>query len=98
MEQFIIGKEQRRANRAEPQGSQLVVVVEYDSAEEEAGDIEGTLKGEIMVAKLLKGKTYTYTAFILAKGKEKVKIKEKEAYLFDISKVDQIFDFLAKDK
>ena len=33
-----------------------------------------------------------------AKGKEKVKMEDKEAYLFYISKADQIFDFLDKDK
>ena len=32
------------------------------------------------------------------KGKKKTKIEENEAYLLDISKADQIFDFLVKDK
>ena len=51
-----------------------------------------------MAVKLLGGKPYTRPTLILAKGKEKVKTKEKEAYMFDILKADQIFDFLVKDK
>ena len=44
------------------------------------------------------GKPYTCPAFTPAKRKDKIKIEENEAYLFDISKVDKIFDFLVKDK
>ena len=51
-----------------------------------------------MATELLRGKPYTCSALSPIKGKEKVKNEEKETYLFDISKVDQIFDFLVKDK
>ena len=51
-----------------------------------------------MVAELLGSKPYTYPILTPAKGKEKIKIEENEAFLFDISKADQIFDFLIKDK
>ena len=51
-----------------------------------------------MVAELLEGKPYTFLVLTPAKGKQKIKTEEKEAYLFDISKADQIFDFLVKDK
>ena len=51
-----------------------------------------------MAAKLLGGKPCTCPALTPVKRKEKIKIEEKEAYLFDISKADQIFDLLIKDK
>ena len=51
-----------------------------------------------MTVELLGGKPYTCLVLTPAKRKEKVKAEEKEAYLFDISKADQIFDFLVKDK
>ena len=51
-----------------------------------------------MATKLLGGKPYTCPTLTPTKGKEKIKIEEKEAYLFDISKVDQIIDFLVRDK
>ena len=75
-----------------------MAVVDYDSAKEEIGDEEGTMQGEIMAAELLGGKLYTSPALTHAKRKEKIKTEEKQAYIFDISKVDQIFDFLVKDK
>ena len=56
------------------------------------------MQGEIMVVKLLGHKLYTCPGPTLAKGKEAIETEEKEVYLFDISKVDQIFDFLVKDK
>ena len=73
-------------------------VVDCDSADEERNDEEGTIQGEIMAIELLRGKTYTCPAFTPVNGKEKVKTEEKEVYLFDIIKADQIFDFLVKDK
>ena len=62
------------------------------------GDEERTVYGKIMAIELLRGKPYTCPTFTLPKGKEKIKIEEKEAYLFDILKIDQIFYFLVKDK
>ena len=50
-----------------------------------------------MAAELVHGKPYTYPALTPSKDK-KVDKPDKEAYLFDISKVDQIFDCLVKDK
>ena len=51
-----------------------------------------------MATELLGGKPYTCFTLTLARGKEKIKTKEKEACLFDVSKADQIFDFLVKDR
>ena len=50
---------------------------------------------EIAAAEVLKGKTYTCPALKPPKGKE---VAEKEEFLFDISKAEQIFDYLLKDK
>ena len=50
-----------------------------------------------MAAEFVYGKPYTYSALTSSKGKEVAK-PEKEAYLFYISNVDQIFDCLVKDK
>ena len=50
-----------------------------------------------MLAKFIQGKSYTCLTLTPSKGKEVAK-PEKEIYLFDISKVDQIFDYLVKDK
>ena len=49
-----------------------------------------------MVAEFVHGKPYTCPALTFSKGKEVTK-PNKEAYLFDIAKVDQIFDYLVKD-
>ena len=51
-----------------------------------------------MAAELLGGKPYTCPTLTPAKGKEKVKIEKNKAYLFDILKANQIFDFLVKDR
>ena len=56
------------------------------------------MQGKVIVVEIVRGKPYTFPALTPAKEKEKVKAKEKEAYLFDISKADKIFDFLVKDK
>ena len=66
----------------------MLVVVNYDSADEEGNDEGGAIQGEMITAELLEGKPYTFPALTPAKGKEEVKAKEKEAYLFDISKAD----------
>ena len=53
---------------------------------------------KVVTAKILKGRPYTYPALRPLKGKEIAKLESKEEYLFDISKVDQIFDHLIKDQ
>ena len=50
-----------------------------------------------MVAEFMQGKPYTCQALMPSKGKEVAKL-DREAYLFDISMVDHIFDSLVKDK
>ena len=50
-----------------------------------------------MAAQFVHGKLYTYLALTSSKGKEVAK-PEKEMYLLDISKANQIFDYLIKDK
>ena len=50
---------------------------------------------EIVAAEILKRKTYTCPAPRPLEGKE---VTEKEKFLFDISKADQIFNYLLKDK
>ena len=52
---------------------------------------------DIMAAEFVHSKLYTYPSLTLSKGKMVAK-PNKEAYLFDISKADQIFDCLVKDK
>ena len=91
-------KRAKKSNKVKPQGSQLVAIVNCDSAKEEGGDEEGVVQEEIMVVELLGGKPYTCPTLTPVKGKEKIKTKEKEVHLFNISKADQIFDFLVKDK
>lgn len=51
-----------------------------------------------MVAEIVKGKAYLYPAQKPAKGKEKEEAENKDEYSFDISKANQIFDYLCKDK
>ena len=51
-----------------------------------------------MAAKLLGASHILVLLLPLLKEKEDIKIEENEAYLFDISKIDKIFDFLVKDK
>ena len=50
-----------------------------------------------MATEFIHGKPYTHPALTPSKGKEVTKLDE-EAYLFDISKVNQLFDYLIKDK
>ena len=50
-----------------------------------------------MAVKFVQGKPYICPTLTLSKGKEVAK-PEKKAYLFDISKANQIFDYLVKDK
>ena len=52
---------------------------------------------DIIAAKFVYGKLCTCPTLTPSKGREVAK-PEKEVYLFDISKVDQIFDCLVKDK
>ena len=55
------------------------------------------MQADIMAAKFVCGKPYACLALTPSKVKEVAK-PEKEFYLFDISKADQIFDCLVKDK
>ena len=50
-----------------------------------------------MAVEFVDGKPYTYLTLTSSKGKEVAKL-ENEAYLFNISKANQIFDCLVKDK
>ena len=51
-----------------------------------------------MAVEILKGKAYSCLILRLSKGKEIAKFENKENYLFNISKVDQIFNYLLKDQ
>ena len=74
----------------------MISAIDYDSVEE---DIWEEPKGQvdIIAAKFVHGKPYTCPALTPSKGKEVAK-PEKEAHLFDISKADNIFDCLVKNK
>ena len=74
----------------------MVFVIDYNSAEEDVWD-EYKVQVDIMAAELIQGKPYTCLALTSSKGKEVVKL-DKEAYLFDISKADQVFDCFINDK
>ena len=50
-----------------------------------------------MATKFVQGKLYTCPALTPSKGEEVAK-PYREAYLFEISKANQIFDCLVKDK
>ena len=54
-------------------------------------------KIDIMATEFIHGKPHTCPTLTPSKGKEVAK-PNKESYLFDISKVDKIFDCLMKDK
>ena len=53
---------------------------------------------EVMVAEIVKGKPYSCPALKPSKGKEVVCLENKEEFSFDISKANQIFDYLLKDQ
>ena len=74
----------------------MISVIDCDSAEEDVWE-ELEMQAYIMATEFVHDKPYTCLAMISSKGK-KVAKPEKEAYLFDISKADQIFDCLVKNK
>ena len=56
----------------------MVVVVKCNSTDEEVGDEEGAMQGEIMATELPGGKLYICPALTLAKGKKKSKLRKKK--------------------
>ena len=72
------------------------MIVDCDSTEEDVWE-EPKVQADIMAAEFVHGKPYTYLVLTSSKVKEVAKLN-KEVCLFDISKVDQIFDCLMKDK
>ena len=61
IEQFIMGKEQKRANKAGGLGPQLISANDYDSTEEETA--EASMSAEMLTAAILKRKPYTCPAY-----------------------------------
>ncbi|KAJ8557252.1 hypothetical protein K7X08_002877 [Anisodus acutangulus] len=51
-----------------------------------------------MVAKIVKGKVYSYPALKATKSKKTSSTDDRVSYSFDITKADQIFDYLLKVK
>ena len=51
-----------------------------------------------MAIKILKERPYSFLTLRLSKGKEVTRLESKEEYLFDISKIDQIFYYLLRDQ
>ena len=84
------------ANRAQPRGPQMILVIDYDLAQEDIWK-EPEMQVDIMATELVHGKPYTSPTLRPSKGKEVAKPR-KETYLFDISQADQIFDCLVKEK
>ena len=74
----------------------MISVIDCNSAEEDVWG-EPEVQADIMAAEFVHGKPYTCPVLTPSKGKEVAKPK-KEAYLFDISKADQIFECLVKYK
>ena len=52
---------------------------------------------DVMATKIPRGKPYLCLALRPSNGKEMRKLESKKEYLFDISKVNQIFGYLLKD-
>ena len=74
----------------------MILVIDYDSTEEDVWE-KPEVQVDIMAAEFVHGKPYTCLTLAPSKGKEVAKL-DKKAYLFDISKTDQIFYCLVKDK
>ena len=96
VEQCIVEKEQSWSGHVRPRGPQLISIIECDSIEEDTWE-ELKRQANIMTPEFVHGKPYTCPALPPSKVKEIAKL-EKESYLFNISKVDQIFDCFVKDK
>lgn len=69
-----------------------------DAKEESYYDDSPNPVADIMSVELFKGKVCSCPALRPFKGKEKENSKGMVEYSFDISKADQIFDYLLKDK
>ena len=74
----------------------LISVVDYNLVEEDVWK-EPEVQVDILAVEFVHSKPYTCPALTPSKGKEMAK-PNKEAYLFNILKVDKIFDCLVKDK
>ena len=74
----------------------MVSVIDCNWAEEDVWE-EPEMHADIMAAEFLQGNPYTCPTLMPSRGKEVAKL-DKEAYLFDISKANQMFNFLVKDK
>ena len=64
IEQFIIEKEQKRANETRGLGPQLILIDDYDSAEEEM--VEASMSVEMLTATIFKKRLYTRPAYMPA--------------------------------
>ncbi|XP_051135442.1 uncharacterized protein LOC127254393 [Andrographis paniculata] len=92
VEQMIKERQAARVIRTRP-ANQSVLIIDEKTADESA--MEEDEQPELCAAELVQGKMHTCPTLRLAKGKE---VSPKVTYSFDISKVDQIFDFLLKVK
>ena len=81
VEQCIVEKEQRRSNRVEPRGSQLISVIDYDLAEKDGWQDQPNAQADIMAAKFVQDKPYIYLVLPLPKEKRWPSLKRKLIYL-----------------
>ena len=72
----------------------MVSIIEAEESNDESPDSTA----DIMAVEIVKGKVYSCPALRSPKGKEVKTSEGKIDYSFDISKADQIFDHLLKDK
>lgn len=75
----------------------MILDIDCDLAEEDAYEEPPNGQADIITAEFVQGNPYTCPALTPSKGKEVAK-SDKEIYLFDISKADQIFYYLVLDK
>ena len=75
----------------------MISIIDCDQTKEYAQKEPSNRHVDIMAVEFVQGKPYICPTLTLSKGKEVAK-PEKKAYLFDISKANQIFDYLVKDK
>ncbi|KAJ8555382.1 hypothetical protein K7X08_012878 [Anisodus acutangulus] len=92
IKQYVQEKERRRASRN--RGSHLVSIIEVSKSDSESADCTA----DAMVAEIVRGKVYSYPSMKVVKGKEMSASDDKVNYSFNITKADQIFDHLLKDK
>ena len=86
-------REKERIWRKNSIWKEKVAFVNYDESDEGESDLEGS---EVHVAELKLGPPYICTS--LKPVKEKEKTNASKSYSFDITKPEQIFDVLFKDK